>query len=275
MRSDWNRYIDLCYQQGAAIFPPQMDTIRLFLEKESKERKFSSIRRYSITLSSIYRLLGQPDPLRNTHVRLLLLELRLDKKGDQKQSDALTSAHLNMIHKKLHLSEELLEIRDLAIYFVMFECALKRAELRDMKKQQISFSDETRSQISINEFSYQLSAKATEALKNWLRLVNDNSVYVFRAVDKHNNISVNKLNDSSIYRVFQKAALLLGQPHLKFSGQSARIGAVKELHQQGEKIAEIQQFGRWNSPVMPTQYVGNKSQSEQLQLRFKKFKPWN
>jgi len=67
---------------------------------------------------------------------------------------------------------------------------------------------------------------------------------------------------------------LLGKPELKFSGQSARVGAVQELSEQGYKIKEIQEFGRWLSPAMPYQYVGNKGTAEQEKLKFFSFKPW-
>ncbi len=274
LRSDWNRYVDHCYSQGSAIFPPQSDTIRLFLENESKNRKFSTIRRYSITLSDIYRLLAQNDPLRDTHIRQLLLELRLDKHGDQKQTDAFTSIHLKQINKKLTKSNKLSDIRDLAIYNIMFECALKRSELRDMTICQVSEKDST-TFISLNDFSYSLSNQAANSLNKWMAHLNFDCDSLFRAIDKHNNISNSKLNDSSIFRIFRKVSELIGIPGLKFSGQSARIGAAQELHKQGEKITGIQQFGRWQSPVMPSQYVGNLSQSETLQLRYKKFKPWN
>lgn len=274
MRSDWNHYVDHCYRYGASLFPPQFDTIESFLKNESNTRKFSSVRRYSITLSNIYRLLSESDPLRDTHIRQLLLKLRLDKQGDRKQTDAFTSSHLKLINKKLNRSIKLSDIRDLAIYNLMFECALKRSELRDMTQHQVS-EQASATFITLNGCSYQLSSQAASSLHKWLIHLHTDSDYLFRAIDKHGNIAGIRLNDSSIFRIFRKAAEILGIPGLKFSGQSARIGAAQELHKQGEKIVNIQQFGRWQSPVMPSQYVGNISQSETLQLRYKKFKPWN
>ncbi|RQW64474.1 tyrosine-type recombinase/integrase [Vibrio viridaestus] len=274
MRSDWNRYVDFCYRKGAAIFPHHSDTIRMFLEEESRERKYASIRRYSLTLSTIYRLLSETDPLRNTQVRQLLADLRLEKAGDQKQSDAFTSTHLKYLNHSLAKSTKHRDIRDLAIFNVMFECALRRSELRELTRSQLALHDEN-AIITIHEFSYTLSEQATKALHLWLSLINDDLEYVFRAIDRHGNISHTNLDDSSIYRIFRRAAELLDNKSLHFSGQSARIGAAKELHKQGEKLRDIQQFGRWLSPVMPTQYVGQTAQSQNLQLRYKKFKPWN
>jgi len=274
MRSDWNRYIDHCYKYSTSIFPLQPDNIRHFLESESEHRKYSSIRRYSITISTIYRLLGEPDPLRDSQIRQLMMKLRLDKRGDQKQSDAFTSIYLTSLHQFLSKSTKKQDIRDLAIYYIMFECALKRADLRNMIWEQIR-KEKEHIKLCIKDHEYELSIEAEMALLKWENEINDDSNYVFRAIDRHHNISKEKLNDSSIFRIFRKAAILLELPSLKFSGQSARIGAALELHKQGKKISDIQHFGRWVSPVMPSQYVGNVTQSEHIQLRYKRFKPWD
>ncbi|MGT0149922.1 hypothetical protein ACT691_11735 [Vibrio metschnikovii] len=50
------------------------------------------------------------------------------------------------------------------------------------------------------------------------------------------------LDDSSIYRILRRAGDLLALPHLKFSGQSDRIGAVKELAEQGYHTKDIPKF---------------------------------
>ncbi|MCE0495798.1 tyrosine-type recombinase/integrase [Vibrio salinus] len=202
------------------------------------------------------------------------MTLRLKKSGDQKQSDAFTSLHLELIEHKLGKSDKIIDLRDLAIFYIMFECALKRAELRELNFEQISIQNNIVT-ISLDENVYPLSEQASNSVIKWLSHIKDNYSPVFRAVDKHHNVSDKKLNDSSIFRIFRKAAELIGKPELRFSGQSARIGAAQDLHKRGEKITDIQIFGRWNSPVMPFQYIGNSSQSKQHQLRYKKFKPWD
>ena len=59
-----------------------------------------------------------------------------------------------------------------------------------------------------------------------------------------------------------------------FSGQSARVGGALQLAKQGMKTKDIQTFGRWSSPAMPYQYIGNRTKAEQEKLRYKSFKPW-
>lgn len=276
MCSDWNRYIAFCQcHHYCPLSATDVLPVRHFLESEATQRKYASIRRYSITIGLVFRLLNYSDPTTKPEVRRLLMSLRLDKKGDEKQSDAFNSRHLSRLNSLLCKSKNVLDIRDLAIYYLMFECALKRGELRDLTKDQI---DQHHADITVNiqETHYALSEKAARAIIKWMSYIHDDEIIVvFRSIDRHGHIAASPLNDSSIYRILRHAATRLNQPGLKFSGQSARIGAAQELHKQGQNVSEIQEFGRWNSPIMPMQYIGNKASANQTQLRYKSFKPWH
>ncbi|MDW6004432.1 tyrosine-type recombinase/integrase [Vibrio mangrovi] len=275
MVKDWNIFVEFCQNQQVMPFPASPNTIRLFLEKESQTRKFSTLRRYTVTITVLHKLIGYPDPIAHHEVRLLLMSLRLEKKGDNAQADAFSLEHLEQLDELLSNSEDIKDIRDLAIYYLMFECILKRAELRELNIGQLSLESESVVLVHLRDNHYQLSPQASQAIQRWCNLIDTlTSSYVFRAIDRHQNIGAEKLNDSSIYRILRNAGERLGIAHLKFSGQSTRIGATQELYKQGMKIKEIQSFGRWQSPVMPSQYVGKHHQAEIAIQQFKSFKPW-
>jgi hypothetical protein len=61
---------------------------------------------------------------------------------------------------------------------------------------------------------------------------------------------------------------------MRFTGQSARVGAAKELEKQGYNLRSIQEFGRWLSPAMPAQYLGKENTAELEKAKFKVIKPW-
>lgn len=273
IKNDWNLFVSFCQRKNVNALPASVTATRLFLESESKKRKYSSIRRYSVTISLIHRLLSLKDPTNNPQVRQSLMTLRLNKKGDEIQALSFTSEHLLELYEKYNKSKSAKIIRDLAIYHVMFECALKRSELKKLSFNQIESLDE-HLLLTFGESRYQLSSNAASCLNKWLKIVPKNCEYVFRSLDKHGNVADNILNDSSIFRVLRNAGVLLDKPELKFSGQSARVGAVQELSQQGYKVREIQEFGRWLSPAMPYQYIGNRETAEQEKLKFFSFKPW-
>lgn len=273
MVKDWNLFIQFCLTRKVNPLPASTTAVRLFLEHEARQRKFATIRRYSITISVIHQLCALTDPTNHNHVRKVLMQLRLDKHGDNKQADTFTAAHLEQMDKALGKSKQPKEIRDLAIYHVMFECALKRGELKKLSLDHVHWHNKA-AIITLNETNYALSDMGSKTLTRWLSLLNAIDGTVFRAINRHGAISDKPLDDSSIYRILRAAGGRIGLAQLKFSGQSTRIGAVKELAKQGLKPKEIQSFGRWLSPAMPYQYLGDKNTAEREKIRFLTIKPW-
>lgn len=273
MVKDWNLFLQFCQNRHVTPLPASTTAVRLFLEHEARQRKFATIRRYSITVSVIHQLCALTDPTNHNHVRKVLMQLRLDKHGDNKQADTFTAAHLEQMDKALGKSKQPKEVRDLAIYHVMFECALKRGELKKLALEQVHWRNKE-AIITLSETNYVLSDMGSKALSRWLTLLNAIDGTVFRAINRHGAISHQPLDDSSIYRILRAAGERIGLAQLKFSGQSTRIGAVKELAKQGLKPKEIQSFGRWLSPAMPYQYLGDKNTAEREKIRFLTIKPW-
>jgi site-specific recombinase XerD len=277
MRKDWLTFCEYTKAHNHTPLPTSVANVKLFIHDISRKRKFSTVKRYVVTISNIHQMLGYPDPTLSKEIVLLLNYLKREKQGDERQTTVFSKTHLEQITAHLINRPDAVSCRDLAIYSLMFECALKRSELRDLTIDQCSTANienqagETVSVI-LSSVSYQLSPATSTALIRWFTVLNQSEGPVFRSIDRHNNIRAEPMNDSSIFRILKKASTLLGLPdHLSFSGQSARVGAVSELHQQGYSVKDIQEFGRWNSPVMPHQYLGNSSQAEEGKRIFKTF----
>ncbi len=273
MTSDWNRFVLFCQSKHVNPLPASVTAVRLFLESEARERKYASIRRYSITIATIHFLHACPDPTANQQIRFTLSQLKLLKSGDARQATALTYHHLTALQTALLKEGSIRSQRDLAIYFVMFECALKRSELKTLTLEDVEFRAE-HTVITIQHTHYQLSDAAGQSLARWIRYLSGSQGYLFRRIDKHGNIGMHQLDDSSIYRILRRAGDLLGLDHQhRFTGQSARVGAAKELESQGYHLKDIQDFGRWLSPAMPAQYIRQPTIAEEEMARFKITKP--
>lgn len=276
MTTDWNRFVSFCDLKQVQALPTSVTAIRLFLEQEARERKFSSIRRYSITIGSIHHLHGYPDPTAHRQVRFTLAQLKHLKTGDARQANALTQKHLTQLQDILARDKSSRSMRDNAIYHLMFECALKRSDLKTIQIDNLE-SDQNLLVLNINDHRYRLSHSATLTVKKWLHiLAKESGGYLFRRIDKHGNIGTHQLDDSSIYRILRRASDLLGlaKEH-RFTGQSARVGAAKELEKQGYQLKEIQDFGRWLSPAMPAQYLEQTHLAEGEMAKFRVIKPWD
>ncbi|MGF1696367.1 tyrosine-type recombinase/integrase [Vibrio lamellibrachiae] len=273
MVKDWNHFSDFCALKNVKSIPASVTAVRLFIEQEAKKRKFSTLKRYTVTISLVHRLLTNHDPVSNSKIRQLLAKYSLDKNGDAAQANSLTFKHLKALDEHLTRSPCAKNIRDLAIYYLMFECALKRSELKNLTIAQVDCI-EADFCITVKGCTYRLSERGTSALRLWLSLAGDsNECYVFRAIDRHENIGDSAMDDSSIYRVLKNVSELLQLP-IKFSGQSTRVGAAQHLANSGKKAKEIQEFGRWLSPAMPYQYIGYKQKAEDEKQTFKTIRPW-
>ncbi|KQH87594.1 integrase [Vibrio furnissii] len=273
---DWNLFLNFCQLRAVRALPASVTAVRQFLEHEARSRKFSTLKRYAVTISLIHILLNQRDPTANSQVRTALQQLRLDKHGDATQASSFESHHLHQLFEQLKNKQSPKPVRDLAIYHVMFECALKRAELKALHVHQlvINESNEEEYTLTLADSHYVLSSQASRCITKWLNCIGEHDGVLFRAIDRHGNVSSSALDDSSIFRILRNAGAYLGDETLKFSGQSTRIGAAKELAKQGYKAKDIQAFGRWLSPAMPYQYMGNDHTAEREKLKFVKFKPW-
>ncbi|MBA5763288.1 tyrosine-type recombinase/integrase [Vibrio sp. 404] len=267
---DWNLFVEFCHTKSVQPLPASTTAVRLYIEKVSLERKYSSIKRYAVTISLIHKVLGYADPVKNSRVQTALGDIRINKKGDQQSTQAFRREHLETLTGSLQTSSSVKDWRDLAIYHVMYEGLLKRSELRDFGLKQIIENEDSLAIVVGNE-EITLSSTASLVLLRWLNVRGSLGDYVFTAIDRHGNIGFDPLNDSSIYRILRNASDLLGLDYT-FSGQSLRVGAAQELAEQGVKIRDIQYAGRWLSPAMPYQYIGNVAKAELEKMRYLSFK---
>ncbi|MGD8170587.1 tyrosine-type recombinase/integrase [Vibrio sp. TRT 21S02] len=273
LTKDWNLFLNFCSINMVMPLPASATAVRLFIERQSEQRKYATLRRYNVTISVVHRVFNLADPTATATVQKSLAQLRVKKSGDARPTTAFDRSHLVKLQSLLSTSSKLTDIRNLALYFVMFECALKRSELKNLKRQNAVLSN-GRYVIHVKEQQYALSKDASTHLSKWLSHRIAKTSPLFSAIDKHGNINKQPLNDSSIYRILNSASKKLNLD-VSFSGQSLRVGAVRELSKQGKKVADIQKHGRWLSPVMPYQYLGDKTRSEAEMVKYKRFKAWD
>jgi len=272
MRKDWNLFVEFCQSKQVCPLPAAATAVRLFIERESSRRKYATVKRYAVTISLVHKLLALSDPTSTTMVRTTMSKLRLDKKMDAHTTTAFTRQHLDKLTDTLSRSTNAVDIRNLALYHLMFECMLKRVELKRLSLKDLSLSGSETAVILGND-RYPLSQNAIHYLTKWLHVRGDYQGALFSAIDKHGNVSQSALDDSSIYRILRAASERL-KLDVNFSGQSPRVGAVAEMAARGVKVKDIQQYGRWQSAAMPYQYLGNRAQAAAEKLIFKTFKPW-
>jgi integrase len=274
-KNDWNNFILYCESHNRKVLPASVDTVHGFIELMAKKRKLSSLKRYIVTIGLVHRCHALPDPCAHTEIRLVMRKQRIDKHDDYNNARGFRDDHLQQLLTLFETSPKVKDIRDMAIWSVAFEAMLKRSELSDLTVDKLKTGSENLIHITLGDRIISLSSVASSALKRWMNIGIIDTGYIFRRIDRHSNIGVLPLDHSSIYRVFRRASEELGLPaNVIFSGQSPRVGAAKDLSDAGLSISEIQSQGRWKSPAMPAQYVGNTEKRDKEMARFLKDKPW-
>ncbi|MBY5946541.1 tyrosine-type recombinase/integrase [Photobacterium rosenbergii] len=274
-KNDWNNFLAFCRSEHIPALPAKADTVHRYIEQMAKVRKLASLKRYMVTISLVHRCHNLSDPCAKSEIRLAMKKQQLEKHDDYQNAAPFRDEHLQQLIDTFELSTKPKDIRDLAIWAVMFEAMLKRSELAALSVENLYIHSSGLVDLDVNQTTISLSSIASKALQRWLVIGMIESGFVFRRIDRHSNIGDKPLDHSSIYRVFRRASdeLGLGETSL-FSGQSPRVGAAKDLSDAGLSIIEIQEQGRWKSPAMPAQYVGNTDRHDKEVNKFIKPKPW-
>ncbi|MGF1686712.1 tyrosine-type recombinase/integrase [Photobacterium japonica] len=273
--NDWNAFITFCLDCKVPALPANADTVHRYIEKMSETRKLASLKRYIVTISLVHRCHGLPDPCAKTEIRLAMKKQQFEKHDDAQNAAAFRDEHLQTLLESYALSTKTKDVRDMAIWAVMFEAMLKRSELAALTIDDVVLHPNGLIDIIVGPNTIALSTVASKALQRWLVIGMIHEGFVYRRIDRHGNIGSNPLDHSSIYRVFRRASDELGMAKADiFSGQSPRVGAAKDLSDAGLSIVEIQEQGRWKSPAMPAQYVGNTDRHEKEVAKYIKPTPW-
>ena len=255
-KNDWQTFVEFCLSKRLAALPAEVATVRRFIEYIAIKRKASSIKRYVVTIGHLHRLHQQIDPTRHREVRFSLNQLYQEKLPEASQANAFQLTHLQALQQKFGQSKRIKDIRDLLIWSLCFEAMLKRSELAALCVEHVNKEDD-HYLIQINDQIIQVSTYTSGLIEKWLSRAQIEKGPLLRRLNKHGQLGENNLDHSSIYRVFRRAATELELTELTFSGQSARVGASRDMADIGKSIREIQHQGRWKSPAMPAQYVGD------------------
>ena len=274
-KNDWNNFLSFCFENKVAPLPATADTVHRYIDYMSRSRKLASLKRYVVTIGLVHRCHSLPDPCAKTEIRLEMKKQQLEKHDDYRNASAFRDEHLQKLLDRFELSTKIKDIRDMAIWAVTFEAMLKRSELAALTLKSIVVHGNGLIDLIVDDRTIALSSIASKALQRWLVVSMINEGYIFRRIDRHSNIGDQPLDHSSIYRVFRRASNELNMPTTAiFSGQSPRVGAAKDLADSGLSIVEIQEQGRWKSPAMPAQYVGNTDRHDKEIAKYVKPKPW-
>ena len=268
-KNDWNKFLLFCSQHNSSPLPASAEIVHRYIEKMAQTRKLASLKRYIVTISLVHRCHALPNPCLSNEIKLAMHKQRLDKHDDYTNAYGFRDNHLHELLDSFMRSTKAKDVRDMAIWAITFEAMLKRSEVTALTINDIDIAHDGLITLLVNENLIALSEVASNAVNRWLTLAMIDSGFVFRRIDRHNNIGDNPLDHSSIYRIFRRASQELELPaDVIFSGQSPRVGASQDLADAGLSIHQIQHQGRWRSPAMPAQYIGQRAKRDNILKKF-------
>ncbi|MCG3865249.1 MULTISPECIES: tyrosine-type recombinase/integrase [unclassified Photobacterium] len=270
-KNDWNHFLIFCETNKVLPLPASAETVHRFIEKMAESRKLASLKRYIVTIGLVHKCHALPNPCQSQEIKLAMHKQRLDKHDDYTHAQGFRDNHLQALLDTFALSTKPKDVRDMAIWAITFEAMLKRSEVAALRIDDIEIENSGLINITVKDRIIALSDLASKAVQRWLTLGMIMDSFVFRRIDRHSNIGDKPLDPSSIYRVFRRASQELELPaDVIFSGQSPRVGASQDLADSGLSISQIQHQGRWRSPAMPAQYIGQRGKRDSELKKFAK-----
>jgi len=239
--SDMSDYGSFCARIGQPIFAPGGEVLALYIADLARRgRKPSTIARRVAAIATEYHSAGyRESPASSFLVREVMTGMKRILGTAQDRKSPLMPDDLARIVAAC--PERLIGLRDASIVLLGFSLGARRAALASIEVSDLEL-DEQGLLVNIRRdkedqeqhgrkvpvaFSAHRETCGIRALAAWLEAANIKNGPLFRAVDRHGNVSSRALEPGSIARILKKAARRSGMPEAevaKLGGHSLRAG---------------------------------------------------
>lgn len=270
-RSNFLNFITYCHSINSSPLPAEPATISAYIEKLTEIGwRSASIRQTIASIATIHTLNNYSNPTTNSDVRIALKRMHRKIGRFSKQANGITKEILEEI---IAVTDESLRgYRDRALLLIAYDTMCRRSELVNIRLdnigQQNSFSKNTATPTLIfieqsktdqeaNGRWLKISNRANEALNEWLEKSNIRDGYLFRGIDRHNNVTIS-LTAGQVCRIYKHLAGRAGFDESfinNVSGHSIRVGAAQDLLLSGASLPVMMAKGRWSKPDTVMRYV--------------------
>ncbi len=233
---DWARFEAWCKRHRCAALPASPDTIVAYLSAHAGKLKAATLIRHLATISVAHRAAGHESPTRSLLVSKTLAGLKRTHGTVQTKKTPLVVDELQALARVLD-TKDLSDMRDRALFLVMFAAALRRSEAARLEVRDIEFTkkgfiltkrqsktDKTGAGMRVPVSYGSTNACPVIALRNWLKRAQVESGPIFR--DVSGEVVGKGMTDHTLARIIKRRVGMLGLDPKKFSGHSLRAGFV-------------------------------------------------
>lgn len=210
-----------------------------------------------------------PSPVHSEIVKQVMQGIRRTLGTKQRQMKPLTKRDLLAVMAAI--KDEKISIkaaRDKALLLVGFASATRRSELVGMRIEDLAYSSKgLEIELPSSKTDQERRGRTVfipwatgkicpvKALINWLQISGINEGYIFRAVNRHNQVAAKCLSAQSVALIVKAAMERVGADTKDISGHSLRAGYCTSAVEQGLSMWQIREQTGHKSNVTLLKYI--------------------
>jgi integrase len=269
-RSDFRDFTRFCREHNLSFLPSTPETVALYITDCASRLALGTITRRLTSITKAHQSAGSKDSPASTHhfiVSETLKGIRRAIGTAQHGKKPLLTADIRKIIARCPKSPP--GTRDRALILIGFAGAFRRSELAAIEITDISYCKDglvinlRRSktdqeakgrQVGI-PFGEDAASCPVRALRRWLKEAHLKSGPVFRAIDRHGNISSRALNRASVSWILKRAARRARMKTEPLGGHSLRAGCITQASMNGANEHDIMRQSGHKSAETLAKYI--------------------
>ncbi|MBT3787093.1 MAG: tyrosine-type recombinase/integrase [Alphaproteobacteria bacterium] len=217
--------------------PANPEMIAEYIAAHAEELAVSTLTRRLAAISKTHSMQGHESPTKSDLVRDVMKGIKRSHGKPVHQKAPVLKA--DVVAMVVGLGAGLKDIRDKALLLIGFSGGFRRSEIVGLKCTDIEWKQEgivltlRRSKCDQEGRGRKVAVPyatgntcPVKALRAWLDAVRIDQGPVFRAVDRHGNVSASHLSPEVVALVVKERATAVGMDASRFSGHSLRAGLV-------------------------------------------------
>lgn len=254
------------YASTQRYLPTTPEGFAEYLVEMAGKYAVATIQRRLIAVSKAHKALGYDDPAKSELVRATMRGIRRSYCVKQRQATALLRDDLFAVLSKLGNRPK--DIRDRALLLLGFTTAMRRSELANLDFADLEFVTKgllvhLRHSKTDQEGQGRMIAVpfgrtrhcAVQAIQAWISLADIHEGALFLGIDKHGNISNQRISGETVSTVVKSSLAEAGYDPAHYSGHSLRAGFATSAAQAGASSYKIRQTTGHKSETSLNRYI--------------------
>lgn len=269
LRSDVDIFCEWCEERNRVPVPANGATLVAFIGYMMQSKSAATVRRHVASIASLHRLLGKANPAATEPVRQALKHLRKPGAASSlsHRPGGRAPAGLNwaLCRRLIEASgTRLIDARNRALLAIAYDTLLQRTELALLEVRDLVVNADGSATLRLrgahgahSPEALFLARDTVRHLREWLERSGIREERLFRSIRSIGNLG-ESLHPSQILRVYKAMARTAGlSPGViaRISGQSTRVGAVRDMLAASIDLATLLGAGRSKNAAMVRRYA--------------------